>query len=217
MDKKNITFAVDNNVDYELLSTLLKEYEQSIDDTMFVLASGANYLSFDKDGKWRLYDDYLNSQKLLSSLEEVELVLKLDTSKPKSKMTFANILNTHFKAKRKDNGEWSFGDLIHLDNRIMIADKSMSAHSNGGLHETISLECVEVIPETVCRYWMNRNGVNFYEGDKVVVQGTKRKGLYETYIVFDGTEFKLNQNQTYYNDDKCCITIKENIGNIHGL
>jgi len=60
-----------------------------------------------------------------------------------------------FRGKRKDNGEWAYGDLI-----------TKPVH-----HECVILEngCINhsVIPETVGQYaeWKDINGVRIFEGD----------------------------------------------------
>ena len=62
-----------------------------------------------------------------------------------------------FRGKRKDNGEWVCGDLIHHDGYVAIWDKNASY-----------VEDFEVIPETVgqCIYDLtDKNGKNIFEGD----------------------------------------------------
>jgi len=52
-----------------------------------------------------------------------------------------------------------------------------------------------------------RKNVDYYEGDKVLVKGTKRVREYETEIVKDIQGWTLKDNNTYYNNDKCFIAI----------
>lgn len=55
-----------------------------------------------------------------------------------------------------------------------------------------------------------KNG-EYYEGDKVLVKGTKTIGLYETYIIRTLQGWTLKENKTYLNDDKCFIAIQEKV------
>ncbi len=58
-------------------------------------------------------------------------------------------------------------------------------------------------------------GKDLYEGDKVIVQGTKRIGKYETEIIKDSYGFKLKVNKTYLNDSRSLLAVIDVIGNIY--
>lgn len=72
-----------------------------------------------------------------------------------------------FRGQRVDTKEWVYGDLIQLDSRIMIADKVMSAYDKGNVHEHISIECVEVIPDSIGQFtgMVDKNNKQIFEND----------------------------------------------------
>ena len=53
----------------------------------------------------------------------------------------------------------------------------------------------------------SHKGIDYFEGDKVIVKGTKRIGEYETEIIKSIQGWTLKENKTYLNDDKCFISI----------
>jgi|GEM_PF-5183240 len=53
--------------------------------------------------------------------------------------------------------------------------------------------------------------VDLYDGDKVLVKGTKKVGNYETKIIRDSQGWTLKENKTYLNNDKCFTAIIEKL------
>jgi len=71
-----------------------------------------------------------------------------------------NVENIKFRGKRKDNGEWVYGDLIHYDNNdIRILEPNQRLRD-------IEEASYEVIPETVGRYMGKKE-----EGDEEIYEG----------------------------------------------
>lgn len=56
-----------------------------------------------------------------------------------------------------------------------------------------------------------KNEVDYYEGDKVLVKGTKKVGEYATEIIKDLQGWTLKYNRTYFNNDKCFTAIKSKL------
>lgn len=65
-----------------------------------------------------------------------------------------------------------------------------------------------VIPESVGQLAYQKHGIDYYVGEKVWVNGTKRVGLYETEIVEIFQGFSLKENKTYLSDTTCFLAIK---------
>ncbi len=62
---------------------------------------------------------------------------------------------------------------------------------------------------------VDKNGKEIYEGDIVIVKGTKRIKNYVTEIIWLNNGFCLKENNTYFNDYKLLSSGLEVIGSIH--
>lgn len=81
-----------------------------------------------------------------------------------------------FRGKRKDNGEWVYGNLIFR--RIWSSEFYVIRVEDNGFD---NYEEYEVIPETVCRCTelKDKNGKLIFTGDVVKVCAPKYSGIYK--------------------------------------
>lgn len=134
-----------------------------------------------------------------------------------------------FRGKRVDNGEWVYGDLVHIGNKSYISYYYESALSTF-INETFEYDgisivgvapFIEVVPSTVGQYigLLNKNDKKIFEGDIVEFPDHGNGG---TKI----GQVNYNDEDTLYEiiyEEPVCITLGESfhgrelevIGNIH--
>lgn len=119
-----------------------------------------------------------------------------------------------FRGKRKDNGEWSYGDLsFHKDARAFIRSWYVSAYT-----------ATEIDPATVGQYTglTDKNGVKIFEGD-IITCSQYLGGNFVDYHIEKGYvemkfgAFGLHRKQGYYRPFKDWLEDYEFevTGNIH--
>jgi hypothetical protein len=101
-----------------------------------------------------------------------------------------------FRGKRKDNGEWVYGDLIHyacnngdigIDNGFLVEDEN-------------DIETFDVIPETIGQYTgLTANGTKIFENGYIIIDNKTYK------VTFNNAEYILTN---IFNCD--IITLKNN-------
>lgn len=81
-----------------------------------------------------------------------------------------------FRAKRKDNGEWIFGNLIQTDDGVYIIQNYVPQHS---------IKNCEVDPSTVCQCTglKDKNGKLIWEND--IIECKDGKHNFQTQIEWD--------------------------------
>ena len=107
-----------------------------------------------------------------------------------------------FRGKQRDNGEWFYGDLIHLNHCVSIRSKDCAR---------------SVVPETVGQYTAltDKNGKKIFEGDLIRSTETGETAIvqwfseHSAFMIWCKTS---NQVGFLY---ECEKSIVEVIGNIH--
>ena len=129
-----------------------------------------------------------------------------------------------FRGKRKDNDEWAYGDIAHIEDRIFV-----SYYNNCELKQFINDEVtsnnitlvgifpfVEVIPETVGQYTgLQANGKKIFEGDIIKISG--RSSFYSevTYSEDSASYWVENKNLEYFAElDSIKPLFIEVVGNV---
>ena len=107
-----------------------------------------------------------------------------------------------FRGKQRDNGEWFYGDLIHLNHCVSIRSKDCAR---------------SVVPETVGQYTglTDKNGRKIFEGDLIRSTETEETAIvqwfseHSAFMIWCKTS---NQVGFLYECEKSIIEV---IGNVH--
>ena len=129
-------------------------------------------------------------------------------------------MDNRFLFRGKDcNGNWIIGSLIQQ------AFDGINRHEVGiapygcypiGIDITTVGQCTGL--SAVKSYRGNKpEDLLIWEGDEVLVSGTKRVGVYKTSVIFvkESAMFKLKENKTYFVDHRSLLKVREIISTIH--
>lgn len=72
-----------------------------------------------------------------------------------------------FKAKRKDDNKWCFGQLVFDKNKIPFIVEELERENQNDVTKLYATNWYEVIPETISRYIgiTDKKGIEIYEND----------------------------------------------------
>lgn len=114
-----------------------------------------------------------------------------------------------FRGKRKDNGEWVYGDKAHAGIATVICDES-----NGWI-------VTPVIPETVGQYTglTDKNGVRIFEGDilksRYTYEYSDDVAIEVVKWIYNGWHTQQRDYAPDVIDDVDTMPYSEVIGNVH--